>query len=180
MARLVELQDDDETVVRYFAAESLAIVAERLEGPDATGVEKGVDPVEQLVDTTFDALGLGEQPNLPCSLHVVPDGPRLTAKSSGGVELYTWRAEDGGSLFSLLWGTKREKSATEIKSECALSTPSEVESVFAYLAPGEHVVWAQTPNSRSDQAYPVEVGETLRAQAKHVGISLVGGPEAQK
>jgi hypothetical protein len=131
-----------------------------------------------LVETTFDSLRIGQQPDLPCALHVVPAGPRLSTRSPRGVELYTWRTESGGLLFSLLWGTKREKSPTEItSSECALSTLSEVVSVFRYLAREEHIVWVRALNSKSDLAYPLHT-EALRAQAKHAGVTLVDGPDA--
>ena len=180
--RLVELQDDEESVVRYFATEALDIISERMEGPDETRAQTRLDPVEQLVETTFDALGLGERPNLPCPLHVVPDGPRLAVQSSAGVEFYSWQTESGEFLFSVLWGTKRYKSASEIKSSaCALSAPSEVMSLLEYLATGERVVWVGAPDSKRDLAYPLgDVNATLRAHAKHADVTLVGGPEEPK
>ncbi len=67
---------------------------------------------------------------------------RPTAKQFKGVELYSWQDREGTWLFSLLPGTNRLKTESEIKeTKNHISSIKELENLFSQLAEGEHVYW---------------------------------------
>jgi hypothetical protein len=101
-------------------------------------------------------------------------GERFPERASKGVELYSWKTTDGGLRFSLLWGTNRNKTDSEIRARgCTLPDVASTKAAFGRLAKGERVFWANDTCPRKDCTYPSDkVIEDLRAHAKSVEVTL--------
>lgn len=109
------------------------------------------------------------------------EGQRLKKPAFKGVELYSWKHETGPFRFSLLWGTNRNKSDSEIKAQrCVLFDVPAVKAVLGHLAEGEHVFWANATCPQKDCEYPPgEVMQELRSHAQGVGVALEVPPSGQ-
>jgi hypothetical protein len=93
-----------------------------------------------------------------------------------GMELYSWQDDDGRWLFSIMLGTNRIKTLSEIKA-----SPigiAEVKQQFCQLAGGEQVFWmenAQDPATGESYTSPQvssSIIDEIQAQAESCGISL--------
>lgn len=118
------------------------------------------------------------QPPTCLSSQLPSDGTRAVKPPIKGVELYSWRAQNGRMRFSLLWGTNRLKTEGEIKAPtCALSPP-EVKAALSRLAEGEHVFWMWDPRECPSCSQPSsEVVAELTAHATRVGITIETSPD---
>ena len=114
---------------------------------------------------------LPSAPLCPVSGH---SNQRFEKPAAKGVELYSWKARSGSYRFSLLWGTNRNKTDSEIKSpQCTLADVPTTKAALSLLAKGEHVFWSNAVCPKKDCAYPPdEVVEDLRAHAERIGVSL--------
>ncbi len=89
-----------------------------------------------------------------------------------GVELYSWKAEDGGWEFALLPGTNRQKPPELIRT-----APDRARSVmelsrrFRGLAAGESVYWLSRPDAGCTFP-PPELREQIRRSADAVRVRL--------
>jgi hypothetical protein len=109
-----------------------------------------------------------------CPAHGPSSGPRFEKRAAKGVELYSWKTRDGSFLYSLLWGTNRNKTDREIKAPpCTLKSTAALRPALGRLAKAEDVFWANELCPRKDCSYPPdEVVKTLRAHAKTVEVTL--------
>jgi Beta-lactamase len=117
-------------------------------------------------------------PSPACASHATPTvGQRFPKAAFKGVELYSWRKKTGGFNYSLLWGTNRNKSETEVKwPGCTLRDMSAVKTALSHLAIGEWVTW-RGDLEHMTLAYPSpEAIDALRAYSKELGITLNAPP----
>ncbi len=89
-------------------------------------------------------------------------GCRTTQKAFKGMELYSWQDEIGVWQFSILPGTNRNKTVSEVK-ESPLTT-REVKAKFCRMAKGEQVFWMpQAQDSATGEAhtFPLPPGKII-------------------
>ena len=99
-------------------------------------------------------------------------------KMAKGVEMYSWVSKDDTFRFSLLPGTNRNKSESEIKAASVATDVAGIESRLARLAKGENVYWMWTPAACTDCKYPTtEVVERIRRKAAELEIDLIVYPK---
>lgn len=91
-----------------------------------------------------------------------------------GIELYSWRADDGKWSFSLAPGTNRRKSRSEVQSSPL--TLEQVEAEIGKLPEGETLLWGNlvtedgTGKDVTLDFPPTETVERLRALARQHGV----------
>ncbi|MEA2008629.1 MAG: hypothetical protein U9O54_05875 [Chloroflexota bacterium] len=102
---------------------------------------------------------------------------RATPKAFKGMELYSWQNDGGDWMFSIMPGTNRLKTVSEVKGN-SLSLRG-VKTKFCQMAKAEQVFWmasAQNPAMGEAQAfpYPPEVIATeIETFANTCGVELV-------
>ena len=98
------------------------------------------------------------------------DSPRASGQIFKGRELYSWRDQGCDTwCYSLLPGTNRNKSLTEIKNfKVIITSGSKLKEHLANLANGEQVFWLQESYEPS-LAYPPQdiVDDLVRYAAGH-------------
>jgi hypothetical protein len=102
--------------------------------------------------------------------------PRPTKTMFKGMELYSWKDETGSWHFSLLPGTNRNKSITEVTNSSM--SLDEIPAAFDRLAEGEVVFWGTQVETQSSEKNPlelppIELQDRLKEAAKHAKISLI-------
>ena len=102
---------------------------------------------------------------------------RSSEKAFKGMEFYSWEDENGAWWFSILTGTNRNKSASEVTKFPI--TMHDIKREFCQLAKGEEIFWM--PNmlgSVSDPAYnfslpPEEMIKEINALATACQVKLI-------
>jgi hypothetical protein len=95
-----------------------------------------------------------------------------------GMELYSWQDQAGRWRFSILPGTNRNKTVTEVQDQ-PLSMV-EIEAAFCTMAKGEQVFWmpyAVEADSREHRTFPhppKEIQKEIQALADRCQVQLVG------
>lgn len=89
------------------------------------------------------------QPENPCENIA---GESSTKPAFKGIELYSRQTENGVWVYTILYGTNRNKTVLEAGS--GMMDVSEVKGCFCRLADGENVFWM-------DSAYNPETGEMI-------------------
>ena len=94
-----------------------------------------------------------------------------------GMELYSWQAEDGEWVFSVLTGTNRNKSLEEVQAT-ALDLKG-VEESFGHMAVGESVFWTSYVIDASGRMIklprpPADMVRELMDAAARAGVKLGG------
>ena len=93
-----------------------------------------------------------------------------------GMELYSWQGDDGQWLFSIMLGTNRIKTVSEVQA-----SPIDIEQVkqqFCQMAESEQVFWMEsaqdtsTGESHTFSPVPDAIVEELQSQAESCGIVL--------
>ena len=109
------------------------------------------------------------------------DSGRLKTQAVKGVELYSWKDEGGAFRYSLLWGTNRNKTDTEIKAPpCVLHDVPALKAALGRLAVGEHVFWANATCPKKDCELPSpDMMRDLSSHAHVVRVTLEPAPPAQ-
>lgn len=91
-----------------------------------------------------------------------------------GIELYSWRSADGAWRFSLLPGTNRRKSTSEVQAHPL--TLEQIEQEIGKLPEGETLLWGNevtedgTGKDVKLDFPPKETVERLRALARKQGV----------
>ena len=103
-----------------------------------------------------------------------PEGQRLTKTAAKGVELYSWKAGDGTTRFSFLWGTDRQKTEEQVKfPACAVDSLAELKAVVGKLAEGEQVFWMWDARECASCSYPSpDVVANVVAYGREAGITI--------
>jgi hypothetical protein len=104
---------------------------------------------------------------------------KSVGKSFKGIELYSWHDSKGNFIFSLMPGTNRIKTATEIrKTENEISGVKALKQRLSQLAKGEQVFWI---HDVPGFAYPDEKTlKAIKASAKKSGVELYVPPVGQR
>ena len=104
-------------------------------------------------------------------------GCRASQSAFKGMELYSWQDQAGGWRFSILPGTNRNKSVSEVQEQ-PLSR-AEVQVAFCQMAKKEQVFWmpyaveADTGQHRSFAYTPEEIQTQIRTFADRCKVQLV-------
>jgi hypothetical protein len=95
-----------------------------------------------------------------------------------GVELYSWKDEEGGWVFVLLSGTNRLKAEKEVKEAKDLIRGTEaLEKAFGRLAVGESVSW--THHIEGFEFPPDKTRKEIDKAAKKAEIDLRTSAESE-
>lgn len=95
-----------------------------------------------------------------------------------GMELYSWQDQAGRWRFSILPGTNRNKTVTEVQDQQLRK--AEVEAAFCQMAKGEQVFWipyAVEADSREHRKFPYppkEIQKEIQVFADRCQVQLVG------
>ncbi len=104
-------------------------------------------------------------------------GCHTSPKAFKGMELYSWQDNDGSWVFSIMLGTNRLKTVSEVK-ENPLNM-RDVKTEFCQMATGEQVFWmanARYPATGEPQAFPYPpevVAEEIETFANACGVELI-------
>ena len=82
-------------------------------------------------------------------------GKRTERLAFKGMELYSWQNVDGDWLFSILFGTNRNKTIKEVKA--FVMDISEIEDCFCNMPVGENIFWlssAQDTTTSEMRTFP--------------------------
>jgi hypothetical protein len=86
-----------------------------------------------------------------------------------GIELYSWKADDGSWRFSLLPGTNRQKPVSEItEPEVTIVGVDNLKQRLSALARGESVLWSNL----AGEPVPREVVDDLDRLCRGLDIKL--------
>lgn len=89
-----------------------------------------------------------------------------------GVELYSWKNNEGEWVFALLSGTNRQKNEKEVKDEKNLiKGTKELKKALALLAEGENVIWS-SHRLNGFEFPPEKVRKEIEKTAKESKIDL--------
>ena len=93
-----------------------------------------------------------------------------------GMELYSWQDEDGQWLFSIMLGTNRVKTISEVQTSPI--DISDVKRQFCEMVRGEQVFWMESvQDTTTGESYtfpqvPDTIVHEIQAQAESCGIVL--------
>ena len=87
-----------------------------------------------------------------------------------GVELYAWPTKKEW-CFRLMWGTNRNKTKDEIRSQDVLYGVEQLKDRMAKLAPGENLFWHTLTVDGSAQP-PSHIITDLKARSEELGLNL--------
>jgi hypothetical protein len=128
------------------------------------------------VITVFSSIAAALLLGLSVSAAEVPaDETRASKPAFKGMELYSWLDPASREWkFSLLPGTNRQKTETEIKSAAtALDTIEKLEAKLGQLAPKEYVTWNAHVDSKQFVLPPAELIKRVDEYVKQKQITLV-------
>jgi hypothetical protein len=105
-------------------------------------------------------------------------GCRARQGAFKGMELYSWQDQAGQWRFSILPGTNRNKTVSEVQDQPL--SKAEVEAAFCQMAKGEQVFWmpyAVDADSREHRTFPYppkEIQKEIQALADRCMVQLIG------
>jgi hypothetical protein len=104
-------------------------------------------------------------------------GCRASQGAFKGMELYSWQDQAGRWRFSILVGTNRNKTVTEVQERALSGT--ELRAAFCTMAKNEQVFWmpyaveTETGQHRTFPHPPKEVQQQIQALADRCQVQLV-------
>jgi hypothetical protein len=105
-------------------------------------------------------------------------GCRASQGAFKGMELYSWQDQAGRWRFSILPGTNRNKTVSEVQDRPLSRT--ELRAAFCTMAKGEQVFWmpyaveAETGQHRTFPYPPEKIQQQIQALADRCQVQLIG------